>query len=1046
MKHPPPPAAPTAPPEPGRWVSLLGSACAAASCGIGAGLIAALLDTRQAWSEVDGASAVALVLLHTASRLAVAGAALSLVVWIFASLGAAIAGRLGRRVVGGGAVGTALLFAPGLVYVSLRLFQGGFTSQLPARPLLIGATAAILIVLFWIGARLWLRLVRAADERPKIGRLLVVAALLLALAGLGLRWSDAHLYRRLYLYLHGALAVGTLGGLALALRLTLLRRPLSASRFPRIVRAGAIALAVALLLLAGARMLMDQRQVVKLAVYERTATTAAVLRVTSGPREVGAGPRPSAEARRARYERERRAQASLAGGFPAFPGAHLVLISVDALRADRLGAYGHRRRDLTPRIDEWSSRAALFERVYCPAPHSSYSISSMHTSRYLHDEALLGRDIAYPTLAKILSERGYETSALYTQGIFFTEGDKVGHYKQIRFGFEDANHGAPRPGQLTDYAIAELDRFVARGEPPIFLWVHYFNIHEPYLSTRFGAAPADRYEGEIAETDPEIERLLRYIDEKLARDTIVVLTADHGEEFEDHGGHYHGSSLYDEQVRVPLIIDVPGAPPQRIKSQVSTIDLAPTLLQLLGVDQGGEMVGQDLRPAIFGGEAAHVARPVFSSVVRKHMVVRWPWKLIADPSRDLYELFQLEDDRAEKVNRYDGQRELADELLGEIYAWLDELGRDDDLARTALNLGRMRDPRAVPELLAVAVNTGAPTADRVEALDLLGAIRDYDRTAEIIRLLDDTDEAVSTAAALALGELGNPQGQDLLRDALYDDDPSIRDRAARALGELGDRAAVPVLIEALGRDDLKVREHAIRLLGRLGDPRATEALIEILAEDRTRYLAVLALGKIGDRRAYEPLLEVLEHERHTDIRGYTVVALGWMELPEAIPRVLRVLEEEPELRWTPEALVRLEAVGRAPLYGSDIAEGAPAMKSGWGSCLTKEKILHQEYLGRTTCKSSGRVATLELDAAAPHGAEVIVRARHLFPDKGLEAELKIAVDGRPVGVVKLSGKMEQLRIETSGEHWRAGRKRVRLELDPPGRFEVDHLLVLAHRK
>lgn len=1030
-------------PEARDRVALIGGAFAAALAGVAAGLVAAVLDTRQAWPDVDGASSAALVLLQSVARTTLAGAVLAFGCWLVTTVGELAARRLGRRPMTGAVAAVMVAGAPALIFASIRLFQGGFTSQLPARPVLIGATAAILIALTGAAARLWLGVLRRVDDAPRIRPLAIAVAAALVLAALGARWCDAHLYRRLYLYIHGALAVGTLGGLALALRLTLLRRPGADQRRPWLIRAGAIALGLALLALALARMTLDERQVVKLAVYERTATTANVLRLTSGPRPVGKGPRPSAEARRARYERELRVRAASSDELPELPGAHLILISIDALRADRVGAYGYEARDLTPHIDAWAAKSVLFERAYCPAPHSSYSISSMHTSRYIHDEAAQGRELSHPTIAQVLAANEYETVALYTQGIFFTEGENVSHYKKTRFGFDDANHGAPRPDQLTDYAISELERCVARGEPPVFMWVHYFNVHEPYRSTLFGTSPRERYEGEIAETDPGVKRLLDYIEHKLVRPSVVVLTADHGEEFKDHGGHYHGSSLYDEQVRVPLIFSVPGAAPQRIAAPVSTVDLAPTLLKLVGVKPPPSMSGHDLRPAIFGGDEAHVATPVFASVMLRHMAVRWPWKLVADPSRGLFELFDLEADPTEKVNRYDDRRELADELLGEINAWLDDIGRGEDPASTALNLGRLRDPRAVPGLFTVAKNTGAPAEDRVEALNLLGWIRAYKRTDEIAALLDDPDERVSTAAALSLGEMGDARGQELLRDALYDDDPEIRDRAARALGELGDRSAVPVLIEALGRDDLKVREHAIRLLGRLGDPRATEPLIETIAEDRTRYLSVLALGKLGDRRAFDPLMEVLDHETHTDIRGYTVVAFGWLRFPEAIPRVLRVLREEPELRWTPEALIRLDAVGRHPLYGTDVARGARALGQGWGKCEAKPWIVHGDFLGRTLCRTTGRSAALTFEVRAPEGATVILRARHLFEDRGVAAELVISVDGQELGRATLGGDHREFRVQTPGRAWDPGSHRVVLELDRPGRFEVDHLLVLA---
>ncbi len=1018
---------------------------AAILSGATAGVIASALDLRQAWGDIEGAGSIALLALGILGRLTLAGALLSLIAWGVALLGGAAARKLRRSSGTGAALAIVGITAPGLVYISMRLFQGGVTSQLPARPFLIGAVALLMIVLAAGAARAMIAIVSVADERGRKTRIwLLLVSLALVLGALGMRWCDAHMYRRLYLYLHVLLAVGTLGGFALALRLVVF------TRFARITgsKIGFICLVACAILAILACVLMDRRQVVKVAVYERTATTANVLLITAGPRKVGEGPRPSADTRRLRYERERLAmQASTSGDFPVFPGAHLVLITVDALRADRLGLYGYTRRDLSPRLDKWAKTATVFERAYCAAPHSSYSITSFHTSHYTHDEAMLGVEISHPTIAKILRDANYKTSGFYTQGIFFTQGDRVGHYRTNKFGFEIANHGAPPPGKLTDNAIAEMDRLIGLEEPAFFSWVHYFNVHEPYKSERFGTSPMDRYEGEIAEADREVGRLLDYIESKLARDTIIVFTADHGEEFKDHGGHYHGSTLFEEQVRVPLLIKVPGARPGRIKAPVSLVDIAPTVLKLLGVEPPTHMVGQDLRPAIYGGDDAHVDKPVFSSVMRRHMALMWPWKLISDPSRGLYELYNLETDPAEKVNRYDKHKKIADELLQETYGWLDEISRGEDAARTAINLGRMRDKRSIPGLLAVAQNNGAPLKDRVEALQLLADIKAWRSIPQMIALLEDREDEIGLFAALALAAVNNDDGRNLLRAALYDDDPSIRDLAAISLGKLGDLAAVPVLIEALGRNDLKVRENAIRLLGDLRDPRATEPLIETIAEDRTRYLSVLALGKIGDPRAFDTLMDVLEHETHTDIRGYAVVALGWLELEGATSKFMRILDEEPEIKWTSEALIRLGAIEKGLLFGTDIQEKATALKNGWGKCTSRERVVPGEFMGRTTCATIGSEATLEIEASAPGGAVVFIRARHLDPDNTERTTLRITVDGVVAGEAVLRATMEEYRIDTVADFWLRGKHEIKLEQKNAsgGKFEVDHFLVVPRK-
>jgi arylsulfatase A-like enzyme len=1025
---------PTAPPR-----QRLASIAPALLSGLAAGAAAGALDLRQACGDLGSAKEVGLLALQVLARCGLAGAALALLGALAVEVGGQIGRRAARSEREAAAAIITLLALPGLAYVSVRLFQGGVTSRLPARPALIGAAAVFLIALFFAGVRVVLAFIARADRRaPRDLAVLAGAALALA-AALALRWCDAHLYRRLYLFLHAALALCTLTGLILAWRAAVFRAP-AGRKAIRTALAGAALFA---LLFAAAAAAFDARQTVKVAVYERTATTSNLLMLTSGTRRAEGGPVPTAAARRERYEREKRERAAVAGSLPAFPGAHLVVVTVDALRADRLGVYGNTARPLSPHIDEFAKRAVVFERAYCTAPHSSYSISALHTSRYVHDEAILGKSVVHPTIAELLKAAGYATTAFYTQGIFFTEGDNVGYYRQSRFGFENAYHGAPRPKQLTDSVIAEVDRLMARGEPAFFVWAHYFNVHEPYLSTRFGGSPSDRYDGEISDADAEVGRLLAHLERKLARDAVIVVAADHGEEFLDHGGQYHGSSLFEEQVRVPLIIKVPGASPKRISHPVSLLDVAPTALALLGHAPAQGMAGQDLRPAIFGGDAAHVPRPVFATVMREHMALDWPWKLFADPSRGLFALYDLAADPAERVNRYDERRDVAEHLLEETRIWLDDFSRGDDPASAALSAGRMHDTRAIPGLLGLAEDAKAPADARVEALELVGEIRAWKGIERLERLLDDADVRVARGAALALAAMRVDLGRDLLRGALYDDDPAIRDEAALALAGLGDLAAVPALVEALGRDDLKIREDAIRALGELRDPAAVEPLIETIAEERTRYLSVLALGEIGDPRAYDTLVDVLDYDTHTDVRGYAVVALGWMGLAKSIPRLLSVLAEEPEIKWTSEALVRLGAVGAAPLFGIDAAQGEKALVHGFGTCSEKALVLPDEFLERTKCATTGPAARLAFYANAPDGATLIVRARHLLADKGAEAKLAIRVDGREVSEVALGGEMREARVDVGPGVFGAGAHIVDLKLGAKGAFELDHLLVLA---
>jgi hypothetical protein len=296
-----------------------------------------------------------------------------------------------------------------------------------------------------------------------------------------------------------------------------------------------------------------------------------------------------------------------------------------------------------------------------------------------------------------------------------------------------------------------------------------------------------------------------------------------------------------------------------------------------------------------------------------------------------------------------------------------------------------------------------------------------------------------------LGNFGNLSGEELLHEALFDPDPAIRDKAALVLGEHGDRAATSQLVEALGRDEVRIRERAIRTLGVLRDPTAVEPLIDALAELRSRYLTVHALGRIQDPRAFEPLMKVLEEDKRTDVRGYTVAALGYLGNQAATPALLKVLANEPEIKWTPESLVRLGAVGEAPLFGTDVARGMPALKSGWGRCREKPELQRGGYLDRTTCRTNGPRAEIVFDADVEEQATVIVRARHLMNRSAKTVLLDVRLNNTSIGKVPLIQSFQEFRLAASAESFKKipEHNHITLKLEKSGPFEVDHVLVLS---
>jgi arylsulfatase len=382
----------------------------------------------------------------------------------------------------------------------------------------------------------------------------------------------------------------------------------------------------------------------------------------------------------------------------------IVLIVVDTLRADHLGVYGY-TRPTSPRIDALASGAVVFDAAWGAAPWTLPSVMSIFTGRYPsshrveNDGLRLAADV--PTLPQILKARGYATggfvSHVYVTSPYgFERGfDRFDDFGLSRPGYRLEARLEPPADKVTDSALRWLK--TQRGKP-VFLFVHYFDVHWPYeppAATRdlFPSSyrgPLDatwdslskfqdparpmpddyrqflvsRYDGEIRFVDQQIGLLLDGLQlEQRAGRAWVVLTADHGEEFKEHGSIGHGRQLYEEVVHVPLVVAGPaGGGTRRIALPVSGVDLLPTLLDLAGGKAGAGasagdvpagLDGRSLAAILRGGAAADVAadRPVLSETVRLNAYRRavrvGALKLIDNMDESRSELFDLAADPKE---------------------------------------------------------------------------------------------------------------------------------------------------------------------------------------------------------------------------------------------------------------------------------------------------------------------------------------------------------------------------------------------------------------
>ncbi|RLE29779.1 MAG: hypothetical protein DRJ61_13885 [Acidobacteria bacterium] len=361
--------------------------------------------------------------------------------------------------------------------------------------------------------------------------------------------------------------------------------------------------------------------------------------------------------------------------FGAAKGFNLLVVTLDTVRADYVGAFGG-PHGLTPNINALSTRGVCFHNAVSVAPITAPAHASLFTGTYppTHGIRVNGFHQLSPknhTLAGILRRAGYRTAAVIGSVVLDASIGLDQGFDIYDDSIDSGNyHGVQtleRPAStVTDLALNHLAGWTDGG-PPGFLWVHYFDAHHPYqppqpFASRYPEAP---YAGEIASVDQEFGRLLATLEASdLADRTVVVVTSDHGEGLGEHGEETHTHLIYESTMRVPLIM-VPGNllynPVHIRQSVVSLCDITPTLLALLGVP-ASDGLGD---PLAFDGIDLfdHLKQPEATRRSTVYMETLWPqlmhgWEPIYGlrSPEDKYisapvpEYYQISDDPAEIRN------------------------------------------------------------------------------------------------------------------------------------------------------------------------------------------------------------------------------------------------------------------------------------------------------------------------------------------------------------------------------------------------------------
>jgi arylsulfatase A-like enzyme/Flp pilus assembly protein TadD len=384
----------------------------------------------------------------------------------------------------------------------------------------------------------------------------------------------------------------------------------------------------------------------------------------------------------------------------AEPGAPIVLISVDTLRADRLPAYGY-RGVRTPALDALARDSIVFENAYCQAPltlpsHATLLTGLLPSEHGVRDNVGYRLATTHPTLATALKERGYATGAAVSS--FALRRDRG-----LAAGFDlyDDQFGAASPDERPGLeTVKRLESFaVANPGKPLFLFLHLYEPHTPYsprapFRTEYASRP---YDGEIAAADAAVGSFLAHLKNQGLYDrAIIVFASDHGEGLGDHGEDEHGVFLYRETIRVPLFVKLPSSrgAATRVRAPVGLIDVFPTIAEATGVPADAGRPGLSL--ARLAAATAPATRRIYSETLYPRLQLGWS------------DLASLTDDRFSYIEA----------PRPELYDLVADPGQMRNLASSLPPA--LRSMRT--ELLAVRDSATTPEKSSAEELEKLGSL------------------------------------------------------------------------------------------------------------------------------------------------------------------------------------------------------------------------------------------------------------------------------------------------------------------------------------
>jgi arylsulfatase A-like enzyme len=361
----------------------------------------------------------------------------------------------------------------------------------------------------------------------------------------------------------------------------------------------------------------------------------------------------------------------------ARPRRNVLVISIDSLRADMpWNGYG---RDIAPALSAFEKKSVSYTRHYAISSYTAMSLGGLLSGRYPSEVERSGYFFGnYPDsvlmFPELLQRAGVRTMSAHAHFYF----DQKAGFRQ---GFDvyeivpglsadnttDKNITSPKHLELAQKMLSDK----ANTAGAFFAWFHFLDPHDVYMPhpeiEPFGARDRDKYDGEVKYTDMHVAKLLDFVDQQpWGKDTVVIVTADHGEAFGEHRSFRHGFEIWEVLVHVPLMIRAPGSTPRRIDEPRSSIDLGPTILELTGAPPEPSFQGESLVPELYGAKPEPrdviVDLPRTSDNDRRRALIHGQYKLLAYGDDEAFELFDVVADPGEQKDIKRAKRDVFEQM------------------------------------------------------------------------------------------------------------------------------------------------------------------------------------------------------------------------------------------------------------------------------------------------------------------------------------------------------------------------------------------------